>query len=164
MSRTRHSRRPWVSLLALVLVLCAVAAAPAQADTRPLHLGVIGLQFTSFTCLNESCSLATATATGKATSNLATDTGTFQATLTIDFSPGGTCNIVDESDVFSFSSGTLFVQSHHEDCATQGLRIDTTFEVTGGTGAFEGATGGGREFASAAEPSAIIFNGSLTVQ
>jgi hypothetical protein len=83
--------------------------------------------------------------------------------LTIDFSPGGTCNIVDESDAFSFSSGTLFVQSHHEDCATHGLRIDTTFELTGGTGAFEGAIGGGREFTSAAEPPAVIYNGSLTV-
>jgi hypothetical protein len=159
MRRARLFRR-FVVLFALVS--CLVAASPALAETKPLHLGVTGLQFPSFTCLNESCSLASATATGKATSNLGTGTGTYQATLTIDFSPGGSCNIVDESDVFSFASGVLFVQSHHEDCATHGLRIDTTFDVTGGTGAFAGAAGGGREFASAAEPSAIIFNGSIS--
>jgi hypothetical protein len=54
--------------------------------------------------------------------------------------------------VFGFDSGTISVHSHHEDCATHGLRIDTTFQVTGGTGAFQGASGGGREFSAAAAP------------
>jgi hypothetical protein len=48
--------------------------------------------------------------------------------------------------VFTFANGTILTHSHHEDCAIHGLRIDTTFQVTGGTGAFAGATGGGHEF------------------
>jgi hypothetical protein len=83
-----------------------------------------------------------------ASSNLSTGEGSFQAAITVDFSPGGTCNIVGEPGAFIFGSGTIFTCSHHEDCAIHGLRIDTAFQVTGGTGAFDGATGGGHEFGS----------------
>jgi len=159
MRRAKFSRPRWAAIFALVS--CLAAAPPALADARPLHLAVLHLQFTSFTCLNQSCSLASATAVGTATSNLATSAGTFDANLTIDFSPGGTCNIVDESDVFSFTNGSIFIHSHHEDCATHGLRIDTTFEITGGSGAFKGATGSGREFAAAPTQPPIIFSGEI---
>ena len=145
----------------LALVCCALAARPAVADTRPLHLGSPAAQFTSFTCLDASCSLAKATLAGTATSNLATGVGSFQATLIVDFSPGGSCNIVTEDDAFIFEKGTVFVHSHHEDCVTHGLRIDTTFQVSGGTGAFQGATGSGREFSAAASP-AVIYNGTIS--
>ena len=145
---------------ACTLVSCLLSAAPAWADTQPLHLGVNAVQFTSSTCLNDSCSLRRVTATGTVTSSLAAGIGTEQSTLTVDFSPGGTCNIVDESDAFVFDSGTIFVHSHHEDCVVHGLRVDTTFQATGGTGAFQGATGGGREFS--ANLAAIIFNGTIT--
>jgi len=127
-------------------------SAPAQADTvtRPLLLKITNIQFGPFTCLigslDTSCSLAEVTVVAPATSNLSAGGGTFQATITIDFSPGGTCNIVDEPGAFTFDNGTIFTHSHHEDCLTRALRIDTTFQVTGGTGAFAGATGGGREF------------------
>src|SRR5262245_47237219 len=57
--------------------------------------------------------------------------GSFHTDLLVDFSPGGSCNIVAESDVFAANNGAIFAQSHHEDCATFGLRIDTTFQVTG---------------------------------
>jgi hypothetical protein len=148
------------------LVSCLVLAPPALADTRSLHLSVPVAQFTSFTCLNDSCTLTLATVVGTATSNLDTGLGSFQATLITDFSPGGNCNIADESDAFVFDKGTIFVHSHHEDCATNGLRIDTTFQVTGGSGTFQGATGSGREF-GAATPSAnskvpIIYNGTIS--
>ena len=84
-------------------------SAPALAATgaRPLHLTAVHSQFTSFSCLNQSCSLAQVTVVAKATSNLSTGTGSFQADLTIDFSPGGTCNIVDEPGVFTFDNGTI---------------------------------------------------------
>jgi hypothetical protein len=154
---------------ALAVVCCALAAPPALADTRPLHLDNPAAQFTSFTCLNASCSLAEATLDGKATSNLATGLGTFHADLLVDFSPGGTCNIVTESDTFAFDNGTnkIFVSSHHEDCATSGLRIDTTFQVTGGTGAFAGASGTGREFSAATRTTQpllnpVIYNGTIS--
>ena len=133
-------------------------SAPALADTgaRPLTLTSIQPQFTSFACLNDSCSLAHVTVDGKGTSNLSTGAGSFHADLTVDSSPGGTCNIADESSTFTFDNGMIFVHSHHEDCATTGLRIDTTFQVTGGTGAFQGATGSGREFSSAGAPKGAL--------
>ncbi len=151
----------------LSMIGAAATAAPAFADTgaRPLHLAVLKLQFTSFTCLigtDDSCSLGQSTVVGDATSNLSTGPGSFQATITVDFSPGGTCNIVDEPGVFTFDNGTIFTHSHHEDCAIHGLRIDTTFQVTGGTGAFTGATGSGHEFSAAANPTPVIFNGTIS--
>jgi hypothetical protein len=102
---------------------------------------------------------------GDASSNLSTGKGSFQADITVDFSPGGTCNIVDEPGVFTFGNGTISTHSHHEDCATHGLRIDTTFQVTGGTGTFAGATGGGgREFSAVSHSpvSPVIFNGTIS--
>ena len=147
----------------------AVTASPALAGTgtRQLHLAVTSLQFTSVTCVDPSdpsCSVVRSTIVADASSNLSTGKGSFQATITVDFSPGGTCNIVDEPGAFIFDNGTIFTHSHHEDCAIHGLRIDTHFEVTGGTGDFAGATGGGREFsaASASPVSPIIFNGTIT--
>ena len=147
---------------AAALVSCLMAAPSAMADTRPLDLSTLGGQFSNFACLNDSCSLASVNVTGKATSNLATGNGNVQQTLKLDFSPGGSCNIVDETDTFIFDAGTILIHSHHEDCATHGLRVDTTFEVTGGSGAFANATGGGREFASAAAHAPIIYNGVIS--
>jgi hypothetical protein len=137
------------------------APAFAAAGARPLNLTASDLQFSSFTCLNDSCSLASVKVDAKSTSNLSTGTGSFHSDGILDFSPGGTCNILDETDAFAFDKGTIFVHSHHEDCATHGLRVDTTFEVTGGAGAFEGASGGGREFASA-NASTVIFEGTIS--
>ena len=160
-----------VALGALLNMLGGVAtASPALADTgsRPLLLTSVKPQFTSFKCLNDSCSLAFVTVDSKATSNLSTGAGSYHADLIVDFlgqpAPGGNCNIVNESDVFTFNKGTISVHSYHEDCALHGLRIDTTFDVTGGTGAFAGAGGGGggREFAAAANPSPVIYSGTIT--
>jgi hypothetical protein len=165
----RPIKRWFLAVLVPGVMIAAVAGGalgtPALAGTGagPLHLTAVKPQFTSFTCLNPpACSLASVTVVGMATSNLSTGVGSFQADLTVDFSPGGTCNIVDEPSVFTFDNGTISTHSHHEDCATQGLRIDTTFQVTGGTGAFAGASGGGQEFASAAAPAPVIYNGTIS--
>jgi hypothetical protein len=69
---------------------------------------------------------------------------------------------VDEPGVFTFDIGTIFTHSHHEDCNIHGVRIDTTFQVTGGTGAFAGATGSGHEFAAAAAQSPTMWVGTIT--
>jgi hypothetical protein len=160
-----------VALGALLSMLGGAAtAAPALAGTgtRQLHLAAISSNFTSFTCLNALCSLGEATVVAKASSNLSTGTGSVQSVLIVDFlgqsAPGGNCNIVDERDVFTFGNGTILIHSNHEDCALHGLRIDTTFDVTGGTGDFVGATGGGREFGAVSNSSAtpIIYNGVIT--
>lgn len=143
-------------------------SAPGLADSgaRPLHLTAVGAPFSSFTCSNDLCSLASATVDGKGTSNLSTGAGSYHTDLNIDFlgqpAPGGKCNIVTEKATFSFDNGTITVQSHHEDCATAGLRIDTTFQVTEGTGSFAGASGGGREFSSVGGSSAVIYQGTIT--
>ncbi|MGN6175012.1 MAG: hypothetical protein ACTHPS_19005 [Streptosporangiaceae bacterium] len=145
----------------------AVTASPALADTgaRPLNLTAPDSKFTSFNCLNDLCSRAFVTVDGKATSNLSTGAGSYHADLTVDFlglpAPGGNCNFVDEFSTFAFDNGTIAVQSHHEDCATHGLRIDTTFKVDGGTGAFQGANGSGREFAAAGAPP-VIDQGTIS--
>jgi hypothetical protein len=159
-----------VALGALLSMLGGVVtASPALASTgtRQLHLAVTSLQFTSFKCLkmtDDMCLLGRSTIVADASSNLSTGKGSFQATITVDFSPRGTCNIIDEPGAFIFDNGTIFTHSHHEDCAIHGLRIDTTFQVTGGTGAFDGATGGGHEFSavSASPVSPVIFNGTIT--
>jgi hypothetical protein len=162
-------------LLALIvvpgMVIGVVAggtlSAPALAGTgvRQLHLANSGGDFTSFTCLNALCSLAHVTFDGDATSNLSAGKGSYHADLIVDFlgqpAPGGNCNIVDEDSAFAFNNGTIFVHSHHEDCAIHGLRIDTTFRVTGGTGAFAGASGSGREFGAADSPT-LIYNGTIS--
>jgi hypothetical protein len=109
-----------------------------------------------------SCKMIQSTIVADASSNLSTGKGTFQATILVDLTPGGTCNIVDEPGAFIFDNGTIFTHSNHEDCAIHGLRIDTTFQVTGGTGAFDGATGGGREWASTGAASPVFFQGKIT--
>ena len=154
---------------ALSAMLSLLAASPALAGTttRKIHLAAASMSLTSFTCLNDTCSLGEATFVANAQSNLGGQ-GSLSTTLFVDFlgqpAPGGNCNVVDEHDVFTFANGTIRIHSHHEDCATNGLRIDTTFEVTGGTGDFAGATGSGREF-GAVNPSPVailIFNGTIT--
>jgi hypothetical protein len=149
-------------------------SAPAQADavTRPLLLKLTNFQFGPFTCLigslETSCLLAEVTVVGPATSNLSAGTGTYQSTITIDFTPGDDCNIVDEPAAFTFDNGTIFTHSHHEDCNVRPHRIDTTFQVTGGTGAFAGATGTGHEFGAGSPPDStpnntpIIYVGTIT--
>jgi ethanolamine utilization protein EutA (predicted chaperonin) len=110
------------------------------------------MAFTSGTCIqpgpDDSCLLAAVEADG---------TGVYHADLTVSFSPGGTCNIVDESDTFAFSQGTLLVHSLHEDCRVHGNRIFTDFAIVGGTGVYAGAAGSGLEFGNGGAP--ITYNG-----
>jgi hypothetical protein len=170
--RISRFRRLLAAIVIPGMVIGVVAggalSAPALADTgaRQLHLANSGGDFTSFTCLNASCSLVHVTFDGNdAKSNLSAVRGTYHADLIVDFlgqpAPGGNCNIVDESAVFAFNNGTIFIHSHHEDCAIHGLRIDTTFQVTGGTGAFAGASGSGREFGAADSPT-LVYNGTIS--
>ena len=170
MNRIRRLLAAFVLPVVVIGVMVGSAlSATARADTvtRPLLLKITNIQFGPFTCLigslDTSCSLAEVTVVAPATSNLSTGTGTFQSTITIDFTPGGTCNIVDEPGVFTFDNGTIFTHSHHEDCHGHGLGIDTTFQVTGGTGAFAGATGSGHEFGPPSDHAPIIYIGTISL-
>jgi len=108
------------------------------------------------------CTVLRSVLVADASSNLSNGVGSVGATILVDLSPGGTCNIVDEPATFSFDNGTISTYSHHEDCAIHGLRIDTTFQVTGGTGDFAGATGGGREWGATGAASPVFFQGTIT--
>jgi hypothetical protein len=126
------------------------------------------LTFTSFACTNAvNPFLCDVTTTGDVNSNLSRTPGSADASLVVDFSPGfdAPCNVVDETTVFTFDAGTITIHSHHQDCPATirpGPRITTTFTITGGTGDFAGATGGGAEHSAHAERAAVIYNGTIT--
>src|SRR6476660_9088088 len=89
-------------------------------------------------------------------SNLSSTPGTAENSLVIDFSPAfdAPCNTVDETPTFTFEAGTITTHSYHRDCnatISPGPRVNTDFVVTGGTGAFAGATGSGHELSAHAD-------------
>jgi hypothetical protein len=157
--------------LATLLVFAATAlvlAPSAWAHTMPLNITAYHLTFTSFSCTDPTNPfLCNVTATADVRSNLSTTPGTVTYTLVIDFSPSfdAPCNVVDETAVFTFDAGTITVHSYHQDCPATirpGPRIDTEFTVTGGTGAFAGATGSGIEHSGPGGPAAVVYNGTIT--
>lgn len=153
------SRPRWLVVAMTTLTLVVALPGAASAAPRGFHLTLPEWEFTSGTCLqpgpDDSCVVAALEADGTVAGTLGT--GSYHADLVVDFSPGGTCNIVDESDTFAFPQGTLFVHSFHEDCRVHGNRIFTDFAVVGGTGAYAGASGSGLEFGNGGAP--ITYNG-----
>jgi hypothetical protein len=106
------------------------------------------------------------TTTGDVNSNLSTSPGSADASLVGDFFFGfdAPCNVVDETTVCTFVAGTITIPSYHQDCPATirpGPRIDTTFTITGGTGDFAGATGGGVELSAHAEHAPVVYNGTI---
>jgi hypothetical protein len=162
----RGSFRTGVTLL-LSAVVVLLLAPSALARTTPLHMTVRNLTFTSFSCTNPvNPFLCDVTTTGDVNSNLSTTPGRVDATLVVDFSPGfdAPCNVVDETAVFTFDAGTITIHSYHQDCPATirpGPRIDTTFTITGGSGAFAGATGSGVELSAHAEHAPVVYNGTI---
>jgi len=160
------SFRAWAILL-LTAAAVLMLAPSASAQTTPLHITVQNLRFTSFSCTDPANPLlCDATVAAEVRSNLSTTPGSVDYTLIIDFSPGfdAPCNVVDETAVFTVDAGTITTHSYHQDCPATirpGPRIDTTFTVTGGTGAFAGATGRGVELSAHAENAPVIYNGTI---
>jgi hypothetical protein len=153
-------------IFTLTVLAVLVVASPASAATAPVHLTVRNLNFTSFSCSDPSNPfLCDATATGDVNSNLSTP-GTVGYDLAIDWSPGfeAPCNVVDETAIFTFAAGALTTTSHHRDCPATvrpGPRVDTTFTIAGGTGAFAGASGDGTERSSHADQAPVIYHGQI---
>jgi hypothetical protein len=156
-----------LTVAAVLLVLLAPAAAAQEG--RPLHITGSEIMFTSFSCTDPvNPFLCDVTATFEVHSNLSTTPGTADQTLVVDFSPGfdAPCNVVDETTMFTFETGTITVHSHHQDCPATilpGPRINTEFQVTGGTGAFAGATGSGVERGGQGGPAPIVYNGTIFI-
>ena len=156
----------WVKFLAaLVATLTAASVFESAAFAKtesPLHINLDPkFEFTSFNC--PAPDLCIATFTGEVWSNLSTSVGRVDGYLVLtpvngSFAP---CNHVSEYPVFTFQEGTVSIHSDHTDCPAwirPGPRIDTEFQVTGGTGAFSGATGGGSEHGGAS----IVYNGTIS--
>jgi len=154
---------PLIAALVATLVAASVFVGAASAKAGgPLHITVSPkFEFTSFNC--PAADLCFATFTGDVRSNLSTSAGRVDGFLVLtpvngSFEP---CNHVSEYPVFTFPEGTISVHSEHTDCPAwirPGPRIDTEFQVTGGTGTFSGATGGGSEIGGAS----IVYNGTIS--
>ena len=154
--------------VALVSALAAAAPALGDTQTRNLTIHTTGSPQGDVTCLvpgpGGSCTMLQISETGTVTSNLA-GKGTFQITAIRTFLADG-CGSADEVSTITFGAGTI---STHTQIPTtcgpvppKGLLINGPFEVTGGTGAFAGATGGGHEFGSIGNSSPVIYIGTIT--
>lgn len=153
------------SIAALVATLVAASGFASAASAMaggPLHITTSPKsEFTSFNC--PAPDLCYVTVTGEVRSNLSTSAGRVEVSLVLtpvngSFEP---CNHVSEDAVFTFPEGTISIHSDHTDCPAwirPGPRIDTEFQVTGGTGAFSGAKGGGSELGEAS----VVYNGTIS--
>jgi hypothetical protein len=134
----------------------------------PLHINTTEITFTSFSCTDPvNPFLCDVTATGEVRSNLSMTPGTVDYTLVVDFSPGfdAPCNVVDETAVFAFETGTITVHSHHQDCPATirpGPRIVTDFQVTRHRRLCWGY-GQRRRARRGADPAPIIYNGTIFI-
>jgi hypothetical protein len=154
----RASSRAIVAVVASALVALALAPT-ASARTTPLHLKVLELNFTSFACRPDQPLVCDATITGPVRSNLGHGTADYTVVLTHEGFVGSPCNTVDETVVFTFDTGTITTHAVHRDCPATirpGPRIMGTFTVVGGTGAFEGITGGGHQVG-------LVYHGEMTL-
>jgi hypothetical protein len=162
MKQTTCRRRAIATLLPLALAAAMLARA-ASASSLPLELTVTKWSFTSFACDPANPLHCEGTATGEVHSNLSQTPGTVYWTLGIDFTPAP-CVDIDETAVFTFDTGTITTASTHRNCQATirpGPWADATFTITGGTGTFAGATGGGNEHNSIGNNSAYVYNGTI---
>jgi len=152
-----HSNRWRVLTVMAALGACLASTTGVSASTsRGLHVIVSTFDFGAFTCDGVVCS---GVADGAATSNVDGD-GTIHWDMVTTFFNGfdDPCNHVDEVGTFSFAHGSFTEVSHHTDCRLHGWRVKTTFTISGGTGIFAGATGGGLEEAG---PNPFQYNGTI---
>lgn len=143
----RASSRAILAVVASALIALALAPS-ASARTEPLHLTVLYLNFTSYACREDQPLVCDVTITGPVNTNLSTTQGRADYTVVLYWEgfEGSPCNTVDETVVFTFDTGTVTTHSVHRDCPATirpGPRIQASFTVTRGTGAFAGATGSG---------------------
>jgi hypothetical protein len=158
----RALRRTILTVIASALVALALAPS-ASAKTTPSHLTVLHLDFTSYSCRVDEPLVCDVTITGPVKSNLSTTEGIAEYTVVLTWEgfEGSPCNTVDETTVFTFDTGTITTHSVHRDCPATilpGPRIQSSFTVIGGTGAFEGARGSGREVGGGPP---VVYNGTI---
>jgi hypothetical protein len=141
------------------IVVGLVAVVPASAQTTPLQLKVLELNFTSYECRADQPLVCDVTITGPVRSNLGHGTADHTVVLTWEGFEGSPCNTVEETVVFTFDTGTITTHAVHRDCPATirpGPRIMGTFTVVGGTGAFDGITGSGHQVN-------LVYHGEMTL-
>ena len=157
--------------LKLLLIAAGVAAAAAMlasaasASSLPMHLTVTTWSFTSFSCDPADPLHCEGTATGEVHSNLSQTPGTVHWEIGIDFTPAPCVDIV-ETAVFTFDTGAITTASTHRNCQATirpGPWADADFTITGGSGTFAGATGGGNEHSSVGNNAPYVYNGTIDV-
>ncbi len=156
---SRHWRPRAIASVIAGIAIGLVAVAPASAQTTPLQLKVLELNFTSYQCRPDQPLVCDVTITGPVISNLGHGTADYTVVLTWEGFEGSPCNTVDETVVFTFDSGTITTHAVHRDCPATirpGPRIMGTFTVVGGTGAFEGITGSGHQVG-------LVYHGEMTL-
>jgi hypothetical protein len=161
MHRLRAADRAIAAVIAAAVVALALAPS-ASAQTTPLHFTVLYLEFTSYDCRQDQPLVCDVTFTGPVNSNLSTTQGRadYSAVLYHEGFEWSPCNTVDETGTYTFDTGTVST-SYHRDCPATirpGPRIQTGFTVTGGTGAFAGATGSGYEVSGGAS---LLYTGEI---
>jgi hypothetical protein len=141
------------------IAIWLMEVAPASAQTTPLQLKVLELNFTSYACRPDQPLVCDVTITGPVISNLGHGTADYTVVLTHEGFEGSPCNTVDETVIFTFDTGTITTHAVHRDCPATirpGPRIRGTFTVVGGTGAFAGITGSGRQVN-------LVYHGEMTL-
>jgi hypothetical protein len=160
--RIDSSSHWWPRAIASVIagiVIGLVAVGPASAQTTPLQLKVLELNFTSYACRPDQPLVCDVTITGPVISNLGHGTADYTVVLTWEGFEGSPCNTVDETTVFTFDTGTITTHAVHRDCPATirpGPRIMGSFTVVGGTGAFEGIMGSGHQVG-------LVYHGEMTL-
>jgi hypothetical protein len=148
----------------VALVSMLAAAAPALGDTQTRNLTIHTLGVASETCLvpGPGYLCADLKETSNVTSNLAGQ-GTWQLEVVRTFDDNG-CSAGVETTTFTFDDGTISTQTLlPTTCAlSNGLLFNLPFDITGGTEAFAGATGGGKEFTPPAGKSPVQYIGTIT--
>jgi hypothetical protein len=165
MKRTRITRLIAVPApIGVVLVSMLVAAAPALGDTQTRNLTIHTLGVATETCVvpGQGFLCADLKESSNVTSNLAGQ-GTWQLELVRTFDDNG-CFTGVETTTFTFDAGTISTQTLiPTTCApSKGLLFNLPFDITGGTGSFAGATGGGKEFSPPAGKSPVLYIGTIT--
>lgn len=162
---SRVRRQILASAVALV-AMSVLAAAPALADARTRHLALhtVGAsQSVDPVRLDDAGTRLHVTVTGTATSAIA-GARTFQLRLLKAFLDNG-CHSGEEFTTFTFGAGTISTHTpSFTTCGTpMGLTFEQPFDITGGSGAFAGATGVGREVTAPGGLAPVMWIGTVTI-
>jgi hypothetical protein len=136
-----------------------LAVRPVSAETMPLQLKALKLNFTAYVCRPADPLVCDVTITSPARGTFGHGTVDYTVVLTWEGFENSPCNTVDETALWTFQDGTITTHAVHRDCPATirpGPRIKGTFTVLGGTGALEGITGSGTQ-------TNLVYHGEMSL-